>query len=259
MGAKLDQHFLADEGARDSIVAAAGLSRGERVVEVGPGRGVLTRELLRAGCEVSAFELDRGLAERLAAEHAGEPRLRVVRGDFLRAAESELPAAPFKVVANLPYAVASPILQRILSFPGWTLAVLMFQKEVAERVAAAPGGPDYGLLTLSTLLRAETEYLFEVPRSSFRPPPRVDSAVVRLRRRPAPLLAPEEEKAFFAAAKAAFAQRRKMAAGVLAGALNLPRARVEAALARLGVPAAARPAEIPFEAFLRLPRELGAA
>src|SRR3989338_5930990 len=172
MGAKLGQHFLIDEGVRDAIVAAAELDAGEQAVEIGPGKGILTRAILESGAKLIAVEMDGSLALALARRFSCEPRLRVIHSNFLKLDSSELGAQSVKFVANLPYAVGTPILQRILSRHLWTSAVLMFQKEVAERITAQPGGPDYGLLTLSTLLYAEAELLMEAPKTCFSPRPR---------------------------------------------------------------------------------------
>jgi 16S rRNA (adenine1518-N6/adenine1519-N6)-dimethyltransferase len=249
--ARLSQHFLADEASRDAVVAALGAGPGEKVLEIGPGRGVLTVPLVDGGAAVTAVELDDRLYRSLD-EKLGPRGLRVLHADFLTVDLERLGEGPFAVIGNLPYAVGTPILQRLLSWPRWTRAVLMFQKEVALRLCAQPGGPDYGLLTLSTLLWARPEYLLDVAPGAFRPPPKVASGVVRLTRRAAPLLAPEKHPAFFRVAKAAFEHRRKMAAGVLASAFQKPRAEVEALLAGLGVPASARPENIPLEAWISL-------
>lgn len=258
MGARLGQHFLVDESVRDSIVAAARLTGRETVLEIGPGAGALTGELLRQAARVVAVELDERLAQALPARvGAGAERLQVVRRDFLAADLDSLGGGPFVVVGNLPYAVAGPILQRLLAWPRWETAVLMFQKEVAERVAASPGGPDYGLLTLSVLLRAVPERVTQAGRLCFSPPPKVDSAVVRLKRREKALAEGAAEAAFFRVAKAAFEQRRKMAAGPIAAALGRPRAEVAAALERLGAAPTARAQELPFELYLALPAALG--
>jgi 16S rRNA (adenine1518-N6/adenine1519-N6)-dimethyltransferase len=211
----------------------------------------LTRPLLAAGARVTAVETDGALAAALSA-----PGLTVIHEDFLRFDLASLERGPWLVAGNLPYAVGTAILQKLLLWEDWTEATLMFQKEVALRIVAGPGGPDYGLLSLSARLRADAELVLELSPESFRPRPKVDSAVVRLRRLTAPRLAAADEAAFWRLAKAAFAQRRKMAAGVLAKALARPRADVEAALAAAGVPAAARPEEIPFEAWAELARSL---
>ena len=253
--ARLSQHFLKDESVRDAVVSAAGARPGANVLEIGPGRGVLTEPLLESGATVTAVELDDRLYASLL-ERFGPRGLRLVHEDFLRVDFARLDAPPYLVVSNLPYAVGTPILQRLLSWSGWTQAVLMFQNEVARRLCATPDGPDYGLLTLSTLIWAEPEFLLEVPPDAFRPPPKVSSGVVRLRRRPAPLIPPERQDPFFKLAKAAFAQRRKMAAGTLSAATSLPRGQIEAAFARAGVSATARPENIPFPAWVALAQDL---
>lgn len=248
MGSRLGQHFLKDEGVRDAIVAAARLSPGARVLEIGPGKGFLTQALLDQKIELTVVELDERLAEGL----QGLP-LRLLREDFLKLDLAPLGEGPFTVVSNLPYAVAAPILQKILAWERWTSAVLMFQREVAERVTAAPGGPDFGLLTLSVINRAEAEPVIEASRTAFSPPPKVASAVVRLVRRPEPLV---DEAALFRAARPAFEQRRKMAAGTLAKALGLPRESVLESFREAGVSATARPEDIPFDSWRALARLL---
>ncbi|HEX4047718.1 MAG TPA: 16S rRNA (adenine(1518)-N(6)/adenine(1519)-N(6))-dimethyltransferase RsmA [Elusimicrobiota bacterium] len=253
--AKLGQHFLTDQGALDDIVRASGAAPGDLALEIGPGRGALTKPLLAAGARVTAVEADAAFAAALPGALRSSD-LTVIHEDFLRFDLSSLAKGPWVVVGNLPYAVGTPILQKILLWDGWTTATLMFQKEVALRLVAGTGGPDYGLLGLSVRLRADAELALELPPSAFRPRPQVDSAVVLLRRLPAPRVPPEDEKSFWRLAKAAFGQRRKMAASVLAKSLARPRAGVEAAFAAAGVAAQARPEEIPFEAWAALARAL---
>lgn len=254
MRAKLDQHFLTDAAVADRIVASCSPRAGDPIVEIGPGRGVLTERLLERGASVTAVEIDDVLRAGLAAR-LGE-RLRLVSGDFLEIDLAQLPS-PAKVVSNLPYSMGTPILQRLLPWKGWTEAVLMFQKEVADRVCAAPGTRDYGVLTLSAAVYADAEPLFDVGRRSFSPPPKVESAVLRLRRLERPRL-PDglDPEAFLAIAKAAFSQRRKMAANSIASMRKLERPAVAAALERSGVSPTARAEEIPFDAFVRLALEL---
>lgn len=246
MGAKLGQHFLRDGEAIAAIVSACGTGK---VLEIGPGKGALTLPLLAAGATVTAVEKDDMLAERLS------PKLTVINEDFL-----DFDLAPlgkgWRVVGNLPYAVATPILQKLLLWDGWDQAVLMFQREVALRVCAPVGGADYGLLRLSVMLRAEAMLLLELPPSSFVPPPKVHSAVVRVRRFPQPLLSAEEERNFWRPVKAAFAQRRKTAAKTIAGVLGVSKESIEDRLEILGLRRDARPETIPFEAWLALGREL---
>lgn len=259
MGARLDQHFLIDKDARDRIVGAADLAAGELVVEIGPGRGVLTEALLRLGVKLTSVELDDRLALLLSKKFEKEADFKLVNADFLRLdLDSSLGTAGVKFVANLPFSVATPILQRILAWPHWTQAVLMFQKEVAERIISGiGGGADYGLLALSVMTRADAELLMIVPRESFAPRPKVASAVVRLVRKPSCFAGAKEEKDFFRVAKAAFGQRRKMAANPIASTLGLPRPLVVEALRRCGVDPSSRAEQIPLEAYLRLPKELG--
>jgi 16S rRNA (adenine1518-N6/adenine1519-N6)-dimethyltransferase len=256
--AKLGQHFLTDRGALDDIVRASGARPGDRVLEIGPGRGALTRPLLDAGATVVAVEADQEFARALPGLLKTPDRLTVVDEDFLRFDLGSLPDGPWLVVGNLPYAVGTAILQKVLAWDRWTAAALMFQKEVALRAVSGTGGPDYGLLALSVKLRADAEIALDLPPSAFRPRPKVDSSVVLFRRLASPRLPPEREKSFWRLAKAAFGQRRKMAAGVLAHALNRPRAEVEAAFAAAGISPEARPETIPFEAWAVLAGSLAA-
>lgn len=249
--AKLGQHFLTDQGVLQDIARACGCGAGDSVLEIGPGRGALTAHLLASGAKVHAVEADPVLAAQLPGLLKSE-RLTVVDDDFLRYDLSALGAGPWLVAANLPYAVGTAILQKLLLWDAWTTATLMFQKEVALRVVAGTGGPDYGLLALSARLRADADLLFDIPPSAFRPRPQVDSAVVQLRRLSAPRVPAGDEPTFWRLAKAAFGQRRKMAASVLSKALQVPRPEMEAAFAAAGVDAAARPEDIPFEAWAAL-------
>ena len=257
MGARLDQHYLVDARVRDAIAQAADVRDGDSVLEIGPGRGMLTAALLPRARTVVAVELDELLAAHLSDALGRPDNLRVVNADCLEFDLESLGPGPWKVAANLPYAVATPILQRILRWPHWSAAVLMFQKEVAERITARPGGADFGLLTLSVAIHASAELLLEVSRESFRPRPQVASAVVYLQRRPQPLVPASEQKGFFRVAKAAFGQRRKMALGVLARGLGLERGRVAEAFDALGLPLSARAEQIALPQWQELARLIG--
>ncbi|MBI5630149.1 MAG: ribosomal RNA small subunit methyltransferase A [Elusimicrobia bacterium] len=259
MPARLGQHFLVREDVRDAIVSAAGLRPGEKVLEIGPGRGILTRGLLSAGAEVTAVEMDERLGENLVSVLGAETRLRLIQRDFLKLPLQSLGQGPFKIVANLPYAVATPILQKILPWPLWTQAILMFQKEVGERLAAGPGSGKYGLLTLSAWVYAEVEMVLDVPRECFSPKPKVESAVLRLTRRAEPEVAADKQKSFFKTARAAFEQRRKMASGPIARALGISREQVISALGGLGIGSSARAEEIAPESYRALSEALSRA
>jgi 16S rRNA (adenine1518-N6/adenine1519-N6)-dimethyltransferase len=252
--AKLGQHFLTDQGALQDIIRASGVRAGDHVLEIGPGRGALTAHLLSAGATVTAVETDVALASALPQTLGKPAALTVIDEDFLRLDLSTLRDYQWIIVANLPYAVGTAILQKILVWDHWSTATLMFQKEVAQRLVSETGGPDYGLLTLSVKMRAQAELAFELPPQSFRPRPQVDSAVVLFRRLPHPALLAEEEKYFWRLAKAAFAQRRKMISGVLASALNLDRPSIDALLTASGISPHARPDQIPFDAWITMSR-----
>lgn len=251
MRQKLGQHFLEDPRTADRIVSAAGLSPTDHVVEIGPGEGVLTERLLPRCKSLTAIELDARLAERLKTRLSDWPGLQVLHEDFLKFDLSELPS-PAVFVANLPYAVASPILQRILAWPGWARAVLMFQKEVAERLVAAPGNRKYGLLTVSVALKARVEWICDVPKRLFRPPPQVDSAVLRLDPLVEPLVSSATEERLMSVAKAAFAHRRKTVSNSLAYALERPKEEIDRALREAKLDPGCRAEDISPEDFVAL-------
>lgn len=250
--AKLGQHFLVDPQVADRIVSAADLRPEDSVVEIGPGEGVLTERLLSRCKSVVAVELDSRLVEKLRTRFADWPGLRVIHADFLKLDLTELPV-PAVFVANLPYAVASPILQRILDWPDWSRAVLMFQKEVAERLVAGPGTRKYGLLTVSVAIKARVEMICEVPKRMFRPSPQVDSAVVRLDPLAEPFLpAGLPEDRFMSIARAAFAHRRKTVSNSLSHSLGAPKEGIERALQDAGLDPGCRAEQIAPEDFVSL-------
>lgn len=204
------QNFLGDESALERIARAAELQPGEPVVELGPGLGHLTRFLLATGARVTAIERDRDMASVLRKELHDE-RLHIVEGNAVQVDFAEAAGArKVAVVGNIPYHLTSPILFRILEQRGRiSRAVLTIQKEVADRLAAEPGTRDYGLLTVVLGLYFEVRALFDLPAELFHPPPKVDSAVVRLWTREKPLVEVDSEVRFLRVVKAGFAQRRK--------------------------------------------------
>jgi 16S rRNA (adenine1518-N6/adenine1519-N6)-dimethyltransferase len=176
---KLGQHFLASRGILERIAAAACPPDTPLVIEIGPGQGALTEHLLERARRVVAIELDPGMVERLRHRLAGEPRLEIIHGDALQVDLTQW--GPAVIAGNLPYYVATPILERaVMLGPGFSPGVYLIQKEVAERVTAAPGAKAYGYLTVRLELFARRELLFTVKPGAFRPPPKVESAVVRL-------------------------------------------------------------------------------
>ena len=209
---KLGQNFLIDENVVHQIVAAAELSEADTVLEVGPGIGTLTQGLAESKARVVAVELDTRLLPVLATTLNGYDNVRVVHGDILKVNIMEEVGAPsFKVCANLPYYITTPIIFALLEkrLPMERL-VAMVQKEVAERMAAQPGGKEYGALSVAIQYYTEPKIAFIVPPTSFIPAPAVDSAVIVCKRREKPPVEVCDEGLFFRVVKAAFSLRRKM-------------------------------------------------
>jgi len=208
---KLGQNFLVDEEIVKKIAAAAQLITGETVLEVGPGIGTLTQSLAETGANVVAVEIDRGLLPILDKTLEGYDNVRIINGDILQLDIVEAVSSQnFKVVANLPYYITTPIIFALLEqkLPIERL-VIMVQKEVAERMTATPGGKQYGALSVAIQYYTEPTLEFTVPATAFIPSPNVESAVVVCKTRTKPPV-DVDEKVFFRVVKAAFSVRRKM-------------------------------------------------
>ncbi|MEO5337612.1 MAG: 16S rRNA (adenine(1518)-N(6)/adenine(1519)-N(6))-dimethyltransferase RsmA [Magnetospirillum sp. WYHS-4] len=247
----LGQHFLLDGNLCARIVRAAGTQEGETVIEIGPGPGGLTRALLAAGARVHAIEMDRRCMAALAELGEAYPaRLTVVEGDALEIDLPGLAPAPRHIVANLPYNVSTALLLRWLGEIGaYASLTLMFQKEVADRLAAPPGSKAYGRLSVMTQWLCDVRAEFNIDPRAFTPPPKVMSTVVTLTPRPAPL-APASRAALEKVTAAAFGQRRKMLRASLKGIGLADR------LSNLGIDPEDRAENLPVEAFCALAREL---
>ncbi|NTW04340.1 MAG: 16S rRNA (adenine(1518)-N(6)/adenine(1519)-N(6))-dimethyltransferase RsmA [Oscillochloris sp.] len=238
----MGQNFLIDPLALDTIVGAAELSANDLVIEVGPGLGVLTWELLQHTGQVISVELDKRLAARLHEEFA-ESTLRIVQSDVLRISPADILAQvnpqPYKLVANLPYAITAPVLRHFLEgSPSPELSVVLVQWEVAQRICAKPG--DMSVLAHAVQIYAEPEIVARVLASSFHPAPAVDSAVLRMRRRPALAVDVDSVDGLFRIIKAGFLQPRKQLGNALPGGLAalgtvLPRDTALAALSAAAV------------------------
>ncbi len=251
----LGQHFLRDRGVLEAILRAARLSPEDRVLEIGAGDATLTAPLARACGRVIALETDRRRVPRLHEIFPAGGNVEIVDADILQFDLGSLAAlAPLKCISNLPYNIATAVLDRLLERRGmFSLLVLMFQKEVGRRLVAGPGDPSYGSLSLATQYRAEASLVCTVPRRAFSPPPDVESAVVRLVPRPAPLLPPRQEQVFEHLLRAGFAYRRKTFLNSAAVAARpLPQQALAGALTALGLTERARAEEITLEGFLRL-------
>jgi len=233
---QLGQHFLADENIVGVIERLAELGADDVVLEIGPGLGVLTRRLADRAGHVHAVELDRSLAAHLA-ELAERPNVDIHWGDALQLDLAALEPAPTKLVANLPYNVATPIVAESLTgLPGVELWTVMVQREVADRFFAAPSTKAYGSVSVLVQLAAERTGFHPVARTVFRPPPNVDSALVAFRRLPLPADFEQIKRVV----EAAFAHRRKTLPNSLALAGLCSREEAAAALAAVGRPPESR-------------------
>jgi 16S rRNA (adenine1518-N6/adenine1519-N6)-dimethyltransferase len=249
------QNFLIQPAIADRIVAAAAIAPSDEVVEIGPGLGILSDKILRAGVRrLWLVELDSRLAERLQSAFAGHPAVRVVCCDFLEVELAELAERPpVKVIGNLPFNAAAAILRRLDEMRGAIgRMVLMFQREVAERIRARAGERAYSALSVFTALYWETREHFRVAAGNFRPAPRVDAEVIVFTPYQGAPLAADDEAALLGAIRAAFSAPRKTIRNALAGALNAPPEAVAGALARAGIDQAARPTTLSVADFVRL-------
>jgi 16S rRNA (adenine1518-N6/adenine1519-N6)-dimethyltransferase len=250
------QNFLSDEGILERIADEALLRPGESCLELGPGLGHLTRFLLATGAKVTAVERDRDMVRAL--EHQGLEGLNLVEGN---AAEIDFAAVAkvdqVVVVGNLPYHLSSPILFEVLDQVGHVpRAVFTLQKEVVDRLAASPGGREYGVLSVLLGLRFQVECVLEVPAQMFHPPPKVDSAVLKLTRLPTPRAAVHDEGRFRRVVKAGFAQRRKTLSNSLKSDKSLC-GDWAPVLARAGIDGQRRAETLSVQEFASLERALG--
>lgn len=237
----LGQHWLTDEAALQAVVAAANLTKTDTVLEVGPGLGSLTTHLTKVAQQVIAVELDDDLAADLPAKFTNT-NLTVVNDDILNFDLTSLPIG-YKVVANIPYYLTANLLRTLAeSANPPAIMALLVQKEVAQRIAAAPG--DMSLLALSLQLDYKPILHRVVPASLFTPPPKVDSQIIALHRHAVPSLSGPDRKVFFRLAKAGFGERRKKLRSSLAGGLKLTKPEVDKLLKSANLAADARAQEL---------------
>jgi 16S rRNA (adenine1518-N6/adenine1519-N6)-dimethyltransferase len=252
----LGQNFLHDANQLHRIVAAAQLHRDDKVLEIGPGLGPLTELLLREAGHVLAIEKDQRLVQLLR-PRLESSALEILHADALEYLREHRNWSGWKVVSNLPYSVASPILVELAhAEQSPDLIVATLQLEVVQRIAAHAGDDDYGLLSLLLQLRFEPVGTFKVPRTCFFPEPDVDSACITLRKREQPLLAPDVEQACIKIVRQAFSQRRKMMLKLLKQHWDAPR--LETSFAKIGLPANIRAEAVTLEQFVELTRALTA-
>ena len=254
----LGQHFLRDFGVARAIVDALDPRPTDLVVEIGPGEGALTAELARRAGRLVALEIDRSLAAPL---QAHLPGVDIVEADAQRWDYSTLerpPGGRVLVIGNLPYSVGTAILMTLVDARGAIdEMVVMLQREVAERVAAAPGSRSYGSLSVLVQLGWDVHVILRVSPGAFRPPPKVESAVLRLTVLPRPRVTIADEEHFRTVVRAAFAQRRKTLANALAAGLALTAPRAREILAAVGIDPQRRAETLDLAEFARLTAQIG--
>jgi 16S rRNA (adenine1518-N6/adenine1519-N6)-dimethyltransferase len=246
---RFSQNFLHDAHYVERIIAAIDPQPGDRIVEIGPGLGALTGPLLARAQAITAVEIDRDLAQRLR-QSFGPQQLALIEGDALRldwAALAAADARPLRIVGNLPYHISTPLLFALLAVAARVRDQhFMLQKEVVDRMVAAPGGRDYGRLSVMLQFRYRVARLFVVPPGAFSPAPQVSSAIVRLVPRPQAELPAVDEPTFARVVTAAFGQRRKTLRNALAAVLD------EASICACGIDPGARAETLPVADFVAL-------
>jgi len=252
----LGQNFLHDQNQLQKIAAAAEITSADKVLEIGPGLGPLTELLLASAGEVLAIEMDQRLVEFLRQKYGAATNLKLIHDDaltFLRREQTDW--SDWKLVANLPYSVASPILVELSEAEGSPRKIVVtLQSEVAERIAARAGEDDYGILSLLVQIRYEPKASFKIPAACFFPAPDVDSTCIILNRRDVPLLGPEESQLFKRIVKRAFSQRRKMMLKLLKQ--DWPKEKLESAFAELAISVQTRAEQVSLENFVALTTRL---
>ncbi len=257
---KFGQNFLIDEHVLDKIIAAAGITKEDFVLEIGPGIGTMTQRLAEAACEVAAVEIDRKLIPILQETLAEYDNVTIINMDVLKLdiaglAREKNGGLPIKVVANLPYYITTPIIMSLFESGVPLLSVtVMIQKEVALRMQARPGTKDYGALSLAVQYYAEPYLAANVPQNCFIPRPNVGSAVIRLTRYAKPPVRVKDEKLMFRLIRASFGQRRKTLLNGLKNSPELTYSREDIldALVRAGLPENVRGETLTLEQFAAL-------
>jgi 16S rRNA (adenine1518-N6/adenine1519-N6)-dimethyltransferase len=246
------QHFLADKKVLQDIADAVGAGPGDTVLEIGPGRGALTDLLVERAGRVVAIEIDRALAAGLEKRYAGRSNVEIVQQDVMQSDFAALAGADYLLAGNVPYYITTPIIFKALEPPVARRAVFLVQREVAERMQSSAGDEEYGALTINVAATAAVEIIRAVPPESFTPPPKVDSAVIRITPRPDALIAREELHAFQSFVQAAFGMRRKQIQKVIRSVRGLSIEEADRALAEVGIERTARPETLSPEIFVRL-------
>lgn len=249
---KYGQHFLSDGRILAAIVDALAPTATDTVVEVGPGRGSLTDILVERSGRVIGIEIDRALAEQLGKRYQRRTNVQIVQGDVLESDLHALAGSDFLLIGNIPYNITTPIVFKALEPPIPRRSVFLVQREVAERMAAEPDTENYGALSINVGAVARVEQMLVVPRGAFQPPPKVESSVVRITPREAPLVELESLAAFRAFVQAAFSLRRKQMLRVLRTVKGLSAEDAANLLESAEIAPSARPEVLSAETFARL-------
>ena len=245
----LGQHFLVDPRIRERIIAACDLTKDDVVLEIGPGKGALTRPLADRVKKVLAIEKDNFLAPQLEKESAGT-NVAIEHADILKYPFEQLPA-PMKVVGNLPYNIATPIIEKVLAFRHkFSVFYMTVQLEYGNRIVARQGNKEYGSLSCFVQYYAQAQKLFKIPPSAFRPAPKVDSCFLSLRMRPEPARKARDEEFLFKLIRACFSQRRKAIRNSLAVVYG--REEGEELLRNLNIDPMLRAEDLSLEDYVRL-------
>jgi 16S rRNA (adenine1518-N6/adenine1519-N6)-dimethyltransferase len=250
----LGQHFLTDPRILGRIADVLEITKDDTVVEIGPGRGALTEQLITRAKRVVAIEIDRDLAKLLREKYAGDDRVTIIESDVLDVNLGEAAGGPYLVAGNVPYNITTPILFHALEQPRAERAVYLVQREVAERVIAEPASENYGALSANLQALAHAELSFRVSAGAFTPPPKVESAVMKITPRADPLVSAAEEAPYRAMVVGAFGFRRKQMQRVIRELWDLGADDAAAILARAKIDPAARPEVLTPADFARLLR-----
>ena len=251
---RFGQHFLTDKSVLAAIVDSVSPRTGDMIVEIGPGRGVLTDELARLPNDLVAIEIDHLLSEKLKERYASNERVKVIEADVLDVDFSSVSHGPFVVVGNVPYYITTPILFHVLHRPLPRHIVLLVQREVAERIVAQPGSKQYGALSVNVQVAADAEIIRHVPPAAFSPPPKVDSAVIRILPRSDSMINDDEADRFRSFVQGLFGMRRKQIGNVLRSVTQLSPADAVTVLKSLGIDPRARPETLSVSDFVSLMR-----
>ena len=250
MRTRLGQNFLVDKNIAKKIIKSADVSVSDTVIEIGPGKGILTEELLQKTKKIIAVEIDKKLSEELIEKYKNQKNIKIINTDFLKYNPPK--KLKLKFVANLPYYISSAIIEKILHLNNWDTAVFMLQKEVACRLKATSGFDDYGVLSIACQIFCSVEKMFNVPGTCFNPKPEVTSTVVKLKRLKNPLIKKNDEKKFFKIVKSAFLHRRKTLLNSLFLELQIDKKTLEKKILQAGISPLCRAETVSINDFIKL-------